>query len=135
MKKLILTLLFALMSIITFGVIPANIYTNEIQFTKIVVETPCRVAYGVADSTCINIRNTEAYGLYYEIKDSILYIKPDMRLDEILNYNIKDIPLIRIFNKDVMPIITTSSSLYICERTTHTKKQALNNGTTSLVKN
>ena len=81
MKKLILTLLFALMSIITFGVNPANIYNNEAQFTKIVVETPCRVAYGVADSTCINIRNTKSYGLYYEIKDSILYIKPDMRLD------------------------------------------------------
>ena len=52
------------------------------------------------------------------------------REDKILNAMLSE-----IFNKDVMLIITTSSSLYICERTTHTKKQALNNGTTSLVKN
>lgn len=137
MRNFILTIIFALVSIVTFGgnptITPA--YDNNTQFTKIVVEAPCRVMYDVADSTRINIRNTEAYGLYYEIKDSVLYIKPDTRLDDILNNNSEDIPLIRIFNKNVMPIITTSSSLHICERTIPTKKQALNNGTTSLAKN
>lgn len=136
MRNFILTIIFALMSIVTFGgnptITPA--YDNT-QFAKIVVEVPCRLIYGVADSTHINIRNTEAYGLYYEIKDSVLFIKPDTHLDEILNKNNEDLPLIRIFNKNVMPTITTSSSLLICKRTIPTKKQALNNGTTSLAKN
>lgn len=119
MKNFILTMLLSIVSIfVAFGATP------EIpNFSKIVVETPCRIIYGVGDTTFVSITNksNSMYNVYYEIKNDIIYIKSKetYNLGELIYYRMEDdeMPIVRIMTKDTMPsIYAKRSSFQITER-------------------
>lgn len=115
MKKLILffTILFNMFAINTYS---NNINGIDTDFSKIVVQTPCKILYGINQDTTTIINKTPIYNVYWELKDSTLYIKQKRYFYE-NNYNDSNMPVILILFKDKnkLPLITTSSSLMICE--------------------
>lgn len=131
MKNFILTILLSIMSVfVAFGATP------EIpNFSKIVVETPCRIIYGVGDTTFVSITNksNSMYNVYYEIENGIIYIKSketynlgELRMED------DEMPIVRIMTKDTLPsIYAKRSSFQITERVRKNKSTFRNETTNS----
>lgn len=131
MKNFILTILLSIVSVfVAFGATP------EIpNFSKIVVETPCRIIYGVGDTTFVSITNksNSMYNVYYEIENGIIYIKSketynlgELRMED------DEMPIVRIMTKDTLPsIYAKRSSFQITERVRKNKSTFRNETTDS----
>lgn len=118
MKHFILTVLLSIMSI--FGVSATNAIepnTNylcdNVVFSKVIVEAPCRLIYGVADTTFVSITNRDSLlGVRYEINNDVLYIKPNKKYDIGSDLEKNKMPVVRIINKDTMPDIKYNRSSF-----------------------
>ncbi len=117
MKHFILTVLLGIMSI--FGVNAnttdpnTNYLSDNVVFSKVIVEAPCRLIYGVADTTFVSITNRDSLlGARYEITNDVLYIKPTKRYDVGFDLEKNKMPVVRIINKDTMPDIKYNRSSF-----------------------
>ena len=133
MKNFILTMLLGIMSV--FYSFADNVNSNNVS--KIIVKAPCRIIYGSCDSTGISVVNKSSqYDIYYEITDSVMYIKSKYNVDYFNNINKNELPIIWVINKDNIPTIQISRSLQINEQKRRsTKKFVSNNETTEIAKN
>lgn len=134
MKNFILTMLLGIMSV--FYSFADNVNSNNVS--KIIVKAPCRIIYGACDSTAISIVNKSSqYDIYYEITDSVMYIKSKYNVDYFNDINKNELPIVWVINKNnILPTIQTSRSFQISEQKRRsTKKFVTNNETTGIAKN
>lgn len=135
MKKFLLTMV-ALFISVTF--LFANTYTETTvnrnsavlhdSISQVYVNAPCRILYKVADTTHIRVTNEFInQGLYFELNDSILFIKSKYPRDEFNLPSDNDLPTVCILTKNTLPKIKTSSSYVI---STVKNKSRKNNDTT-----
>lgn len=139
MKKFLLTMVTLLISV-TF--LFANTYVESTfnknsavlhdSISQVYVNAPCRILYKVADTTHIRVTNEFInQGLYFELNDSILFIKSKYPLDEFNLPSDNDLPTVCILTKNTLPKIKTSSSYVI---STVKNKSGKNNDTTYISK-
>lgn len=140
MKNFILIMLLGFMSVFYSFADNANIINGSDRVSKIIVKAPCRIIYGTCDSTKISIVNKASqYDVYYELSDSVMYIKSKYNVDYFYfnEINKNELPVVWVINKSNIPTIQTSRSFQISEqRKRSTKKSKLNrNETTGIAKN
>lgn len=115
MRNLLLTLVFIVMSVFTVSAttfetnpVIKHYYSTELNdsINKIHISVPCRIIYcdgDNIDSTHIVITDrSELYNVYYTVKDSTIYIKSNLRTDDLHNLQYSDkvtMPIIRIMTK------------------------------------
>ena len=122
MKKTFLTLICSMFMLFAFA---ANDYKqenltkqHETTISTVHVDAPCRIIYKLADSTYVRVsKDFAAKGLYYEIKDSIIFIKQNVPFND-YEYLIKNeqLPIICISSNENTPKIKTSSSYKVAEK-------------------
>ena len=135
MKNFILTMLLGIMSV--FYSFADNVNINNVS--KIIVKAPCRIIYGACDSTAISIVNKSSqYDIYYEITDSVMYIKSKYNVDYFNDINKNELPIVWVINKNnILPTIQTSRSFHISEPKQRfiKKSKTHRNETTEIAKN
>ena len=130
MKKLILAVMFALLTILSVNANTTNeTTTNETTVTnhyyktelndtinKIHISVPCRVMYSSdiekLDTTYLIVSDaSKSFKIYHEVKDNVLYIKSNLSKENLtLLQSDKGTPIIRIMMKqNTQPEITTGS--------------------------
>lgn len=144
MRNFILTLLLVVVGTITISaknlttnVEPKHYYSVELtdSINTVHVAIPCRIIYGKDESldTSLIVINdrTATYNIYCVQKDNIIYIKSNLRHEELVsleNLTKTTPPIIRIMtNTSKTPELVTGSGFNIIQTRSYEKATVLSN--------
>ena len=114
MVALLISASFLFASTYTETTINRNSAVLNDSISQVYVNAPCRILCKVADTTHIQVTNEFInQNLYFELNDSILFIKSKYPLDEFNLPSDNNLPTVCILTKNKLPKIKTSSSYVI----------------------